>query len=98
VNTAELRRAVKKVDPEARISKVDDGHWTIRSWDKDAIERVVPLLGLAIDPLFTDHEGSEHEWIYVLHVFEKAVSTRQTKKRPAQLDTEIAEVLTRAKA
>jgi hypothetical protein len=84
VTTAELRRAVKAVDPEARVAKVDDGHWTVRTHvEADAVKRLLPSLGLTLWPELTDHEGSRWDAITVLHVVkpdEPAREERATKK------------------
>jgi hypothetical protein len=85
VTTAELRRAVKAVDARARVSKVDDGHWTIRAWDSAAVEKLLPSLGLEADPRRTDIEGSRWHWMTLLHVFEAA--GHATKKKDAKLPT-----------
>lgn len=59
MTTAELRRAVKAVDPEARVAKADDDHWTIcRHAEADAVKRLLPTLGLTLWPELTDYEGS----------------------------------------
>jgi len=94
VTTTELRKAVKGVDARARVSKIDDGHWTIRAWDSAAVEKLLPSLGLSLDPRRTDIEGSRWHWITVLHVFDNPIG-HAAKKSPGQLDAEIAEVLTK---
>jgi hypothetical protein len=90
VTTAELRKAVKAVDPRARVSKIDDGHWTIRTEDSDAaIKRLLPTLGLTHDPQLTETEGSRWDWITVLHVFEAPQLHAATMKR---IDTEMSQL------
>lgn len=86
MTTADLREAVKAVDAQARVSKVDDGHWTIRTQDSAAVERLFPSLGLRLDPRLTDVEGSRWDWITVLHVFEGRAS-HATKRRVASTTT-----------
>lgn len=94
MTTAELRKAVKAIDIRARVSKVDESHWTIRAWDSAAVEKLLPSLGLKHDPQRTDIEGSRWHWVTLLHVFEEP-EARTPKKSRAQLDAEITEALSR---
>lgn len=90
MTTAELRKAVKAVDPDARVSKVDGAHWTIRTRnDKPAIVQLMPALGLKYDPVFDESEGSRHDWIYVLHVFDESSAHAAKKSVGAVVDEAI---------
>ena len=110
MKTAELRKAIKAIDPAARVSKVrddDDGHWTIRTYESDVVKRVLPSLGLALAPNWDiDFEDeADGDWITVLHVNDEARLLRDNTpdswtsddppKTPAQLDAEIAQALHR---
>ena len=106
MTTAELRRAVKAVDPEARVAKVDDDHWTIRTYaEADAVMRLLPSLGLTLWPELTDFEGSRWDATTVLHVVkldelarEEHATSKAKKKSPQQLDAEIAHALKKSSA
>lgn len=89
MTVADLRRAVKAVDANARVSKIDDGHWTIRTSDKAAIEQLLPSLGLKHDPHQTDVVGSRWDWIAILHVFEEPQFHAATMKK---IDTEMTQL------
>lgn len=109
MKTAELREAIKAVDPQARVSKARDdwadGHWTIRTYESDVVQRMLPFLGLTLAPNWDiDFEGkADGSWMTILHVFDEARLLRDSlsdswpdddpPKTPAQLDTEIAQAL-----
>ena len=105
MKTAELRKAIKAVDPEARVAKVDDDHWTIRTYaEADAVKRLLPSLGLTLWSELTDYEGSRWDAITVLHVVPASEAPRaqhatkkKTSKSPAQLDRDIVEALSQSK-
>lgn len=84
MTTIELRKAVKRVDPQARVSQVDDDHWTIRTREEDTVARMLPSLGLAEIRFLRDTEGSQWDWTTVLHV---------SAKKARQLDAEIAQAM-----
>lgn len=86
----ELRATIKAVDPRARVSGTE-GVWTIRAWNLDAVQRLLPSLGLKLTrPV--EIEGSRAKWFSVLHVVEEPAA-----KSAKRLDVEIAEALAKEK-
>ena len=113
MKTTDLRKAIKAVDPEARVSRArddyDEGHWTIRTYEIDVVKRMLPSLGLVLAPNYDiDFEGhADGNWINVLHVMDTARVLRDerpgwpdldAKKTPAQLDREIAKALAKERS
>jgi hypothetical protein len=72
--TSALRAAIKAVDPDARVSGVEeDGAWlwTVRTENKlDEVRAVLTRLGLH-EYVKPDTEGSRWNWTYVLYVAKK---------------------------
>ena len=96
MKTTELRKAIKAVDPKARVSTWGTGSWTIRTENKlDEIRAALAPLGL--EEQQHDVEGSRWDWTYVLIVALPAAK-KSPKKSPKQLDAEIAHALGKSSA
>lgn len=69
MKTAELRRVMKSIDPELRVSSVEYG-WAVRTGSHRRLKQLRAMLSSLMLREFREMEikGSRYDWTYVLFV------------------------------